>query len=617
MCGICGVFGVGDSTSIRRMLGTLKHRGPDDELCVASPHFSLGARRLSIVDVQGGRQPLANETGMVWAAQNGELYNFPDVRNRLLENGHRLHTTCDTEVLPHLYEEHGSELPKYIDGMFAIAVWDDERKRGLLARDRMGKKPLYYWHRPGGPLYFASELKGLLQVADVSRRIDLEALHHFLSYKHVPHPHTIFEDVRILPPAHLLTYRAGEAKIAPYWFLDWSGSTELARASDEELVDRFLELFRSAVKRRLMADVPLGFFLSGGLDSSLSTAVASEITTQPVKTFTLTYDDRSTTEGKESDRRWAKWVSERYATESHEETIGAVSLPDRIPEIVRCFDEPFAGVFSTYFLSALIATHVKVAISGDGADELFGSYLSHRLAGPIARLGQFTSSGDASLIAPFDRDVARLAALAQLEDFQWRSELLVFNETEKRRLYAPELGERMQQFSTVEHLRCTFARLTATEPLNRILEAEFKTFLPDQVLTFVDRLSMAHSLEVRTAYLDSELVTFVASLPDRMKIRGGETKYLLKQAALRYFPNEMVFRKKEGFLLPVADWMGRLKGYVRDVLNPARLEHHGFFLVPEVDRVVREMSEHQGDYRYANKVLALVMFQEWYDLYAG
>src|SRR5437867_2448706 len=261
MCGICGVFGLGDTEIVARMLSTLRHRGPDDELSVGGSNFALGARRLSIVDVQGGRQPLANEAGTVWAAQNGELYNFPDLRRRLLQNGHRLHTACDTEVLPHLYEEHLFDLPEHIDGMFAIAVWDDARQVGLLARDRMGKKPLYYW-LDDGVLYFASEIKALLTIPHFRRRINFEALHHFLSYKHVPHPLSIFEGVRILPPAHLLVYRRGEEpQVRRYWKLQFAGRANLEAASEEELVDRFLDLLRTGIRRRLMSDVPVGFFL--------------------------------------------------------------------------------------------------------------------------------------------------------------------------------------------------------------------------------------------------------------------------------------------------------------------------------------------------------------------
>ena len=616
MCGICGVFGLGDVDTVRAMLGTLTHRGPDDEHAVSGRDFALGACRLSIVDVEGGRQPVSNEDGTVWAAQNGELYNFPTLRRDLLARGHRFASRCDTETLPHLYEEHGAELATKIDGMFAVAVWDDAGKVGILARDRMGKKPLYY-HQHRGALYFASEIKALLRIPGFERRIDLEALHHYLSYKHVPHPLSIFEGVRMLPPAHLLVYRPGAPPaIRRYWDVDFSPSTEAAEMTEGEIVDRLLELLRRGVERRLMSDVPIGFFLSGGIDSSLSTALAAELSTGPVKTFTLTYAEGSTTAGKEQDRRWARWVAERYDTEHHEETIAFGDYPDSLRRILRCFDEPFAGVVSTYFLAQLISRHVKVAIAGDGADELFGSYLSHRLALPLANYAEYARSGDVSLIRPFETQPDFLARLAPMADWEWRHELMVFTDEEKSRLWAPDVSAAMGGFSTREHLRQLFARLSATDPVNRILEAEFRTIFPDQVMTFVDRLSMAHSLEVRTAFLDTEVVQFVAGLPGPLKMRGGESKYLLKQAALRYFPEEMVFRPKEGFVMPVTDWLLHgLEDYVRGTLSPSRMAKHALFDSDRVQALVDELYRGQHDYRFVNKVLSLVVFQEWHDLY--
>lgn len=620
MCGISGIFGRGDRAVVESMLETLRHRGPDDGFVVSRDRFAIGARRLSIIDIDGGRQPMSNEDGSIWAAQNGELYNYPTVRPRLLEAGHRLLTHCDTEVLPHLYEDHGSDLPTQIDGMFAVALWDDTRQTGLLARDRMGKKPLYYW-QSGDALYFASELKALLKVPGFTRTINLEALHHFLSLKHVPHPLTIFKDVCMLPPAHRLTFRPGERPvISRYWDVDFSVDPELAKQSEEELIDEFLRLLRQGVQRRLMSDVPIGFFLSGGLDSSLSTALAAEQSGR-IKTFTLTYGSESTTAGKEQDRRWAQWVADKYQTEHHEEKIEFSNYPENLRRILGCFDEPFAGVVSSYFLSQLIARHVKVALAGDGADELFGSYLSHRLAQPLANFTEFKRTGNLDLIRPFENRPEYLTSLSRSDvgpgsDWAWRAKLLVFTEDEKRSFYCPDLQHALAASSTVEYLKETFESLTATDPLNRVLEAEFRTIFPDQVLTYVDRLSMAHSLEARTAYLDTDLVTFVAKLPGRLKIKMGDTKYLLKQAARRYFPAEMVDRPKEGFLMPVTQWMmGDLQPYVRETLSPDRLRGHGFFRQERVAQLVDRLYQPGADYTDVNKVLGLVVFQEWYDLY--
>ena len=574
------------------MLEALHHRGPDDRHIESGDRYAIGATRLSIIDVEGGRQPLRNEDGTVVAAQNGELYNFPIVRPALLERGHHLVTRTDTELLPHLWEEVGEQLPEHIDGMFAVALWDERQQLGLLARDRMGKKPLYYWHHRDA-LYFASELKALLAVPGFTRRLNLEALHHYLSYKHVPHPMTIFEGVRMLPPAHRLVFRPGtQPAISRYWELSFASDRRVA--DETEVVDELLARMRQAVSRRLMSDVPVGFFLSGGIDSSLTTALAAEVAQSRVKTFTLTYSNGATTPGKEQDRRWASWVADRYATEHHEESIETGDYPSSLRKILRAFDEPFAGVVSTYFLSQRMARHVKVAVAGDGADELFGSYLSHRVAAGAEQL-------PGGLGGP---------------DWEWRSRLLVMEDDEKRELYSTDVRTALASVSTRDHVRCAFSQLTARDPLNRMLEAEWHGIFPDQVLTFVDRLSMAHSLEVRSAFLDTDVVEYVASLPGSLKIRNGETKYILKQAAARYFPEEMIRRPKEGFLMPITQWiLGELQSWVRDVLSLERLALHGIFDPARVNDVVNAAYRPGSGYREVNKVLALVIFQEWFEMY--
>ncbi len=616
MCGISGVFGRQDNDTVKAMLAALAHRGPDDEFLVNGEDFSLGARRLSIVGVEDGRQPISNEDSTIWAAQNGELYNYPQTRAALLKRGHRLHTHCDTEILPHLYEEYGAELPRHVDGMFAVSIWDTKTKTGLLARDRTGKKPLYYYY-DDSTLFFASEIKALLHVPGFKRRINFEALNHFLSFKHVPCPLSIFEGIKMLPPAHSLIYRPGsDPQIKRYWNIDFSAGDEPSARVEEDLVESLLSLLKRGIDRRLMSDVPIGFFLSGGIDSSLSTALAAEASPHRIKTFTLTYAQGSGNEGKDDDSRWARWTANKYQTEHHEETIEFSNFPDNLRRIIGCFDEPFSGTVSTFFLAGLIAKHVKVAVSGDGADELFGSYLSHRLATPLANFAEYQRTGNSNLIRPFDANPDRLSELIEDEDWKWRSRLFVYSEEEKTTLYSKDLAPIMQRFSSNELLRSYFSNLTARDPLNRILEAEFRTIFPDQVLAFVDRLSMAHSLEVRTAFLDTDFVTFIASLPGHLKIREGETKYLLKKAALKYFPQEMVFRKKEGFLMPITQWLlSDLEDYVRQTLSFSSLRKHGIFDEEQVQRMVDNLYARGGDYRVVNKIFSLLVFQEWYELY--
>ena len=616
MCGIAGRFGPGPNQIVKKMVGLLTHRGPDDEHVVSGRNFAIGARRLSILDLPAGRQPISNEQETIWAAQNGEIYNFPALRKELLECGHVLKTHCDTEILPHLYEEHGAAFPKKIDGMFAVALWDGDGQVGYLARDRTGKKPLYYCLHDQA-LYFASEIKSLLQIPGFTRRLNFDALHQFLSLKHVPHPLSIFEGIAMLPPAHMLTYRAGqEPVVSRYWNLSFAGTETSAGMTEKEITDRLLALLRQGVERRLLSDVPIGFFLSGGIDSSLSTVLAAELSPSKIKSFTLTYSRESTTEGKEEDRRWARWVAERYGTEHHEETIQVSSFPDNLRRILSCFDEPYAGVVSTYFLAQLMSQHVKVALSGDGADELFGSYLSHRLAFPLANFQTYLKTGNPTLLRPFEQQVDFLARMADPEDWGWRYKLLVYSDEEKDSLYTEEVASHMRSCSTRDRLRRDFSELSARDPLNRILESEFRTIFPDQVLAFVDRLSMAHSLEVRTAFLDTDFIEFVAGLPGSLKIKDGETKYLLKKLGLRYFPHEMVYRKKEGFLMPITQWLLRdLESYVRETLSPERLAKHGLFRTAYVQGLVDALYRAQPDHLAVNKVYSLVVFQEWYDLY--
>ena len=611
MCGICGIFGRNDRATTQAMLSRIVHRGPDDEQVVSGSNFTLGARRLAILDLEHGRQPMANEYETIWAAQNGELYDYPEVRASLLANGHRLLTKCDTEVLPHLWEEHGKDLVQHIDGMFAVALWDDREQTGLLARDRMGKKPLYYLQL-GDALYFASEIKALLTVPGFSPQINLEALHHYLSFKHVPHPLSIFTGIHMLPPAHRLLYRPGEAlRIDRYWEVSFEPDESLEHADEEELVDELLSLLRDGVRRRLRADVSVGFFLSGGVDSALSTVLAAEESSHQIKTFTLGYNEGSSTQNKETDSYWAKWVAERYETEHHELELSFEDFPQRLPAIAQAFDEPFSGVVSTYFLAELISKHVKVALAGDGADELFGSYLTHRLAQPLANLAEYRRTKNKDLIRPFQDQLSFLDRLDAPHDWEWRNKLFVYSDEEKRKLYTDDTLRGIGNATTAGWLERDFQNYARGGPLNRILGVEFHTLLPDQVLTFVDRLSLAHSLDVRHALLDTKFVEFVAKLPDCWKIRNGETKYLLKQAAARYLPREMVFRPKEGFILPINHWLtSGLEGFVRAELQPSRLAEHGLFSPTYVNELLNDF--YAGNSQRANQLLPLVNFQAWH-----
>jgi asparagine synthase (glutamine-hydrolysing) len=600
------------------MLRVMAHRGPDDQHLVAGEGYTLGARRLSIIDLEGGRQPLPGSpasggAARVWVAQNGEFYSFQERREELRRLGHHFETRCDTEVIAHLYEQHGSDFPQRIEGMFAISLWDERSRQGFLVRDRSGKKPLYYTLHDGA-LWYASEIKALLQVPGLRREVNLEALHHYLSYKNVPSPLTIFEGIHMLPPAHLLAWEEGRiARIQRYWRLDWTPFD--GDPTEEELATELVRLLKQAVRRRLVSDVPIGFFLSGGVDSSLSTALAAEEAGGRIRTFTLTYDADSTTPGKELDLKCARVIAQQYGTDHLEERIDFSRFTEDLPAILSHFDEPFGGVVSTYFLSRLISKHVKVALSGDGSDELFGSYLSHRVAGPVAEVLAARREGrEPRDLGHFAQQRDFVENLAEEEDHAWRYKLLVFSDEEKAGLYSQAFRERMAGFSTGEHLRRAFQGLTAQDPTNRILEMEFATQLPDQVLAFVDRLSMAHSLEIRTGFLDTDVMEFAARIPGRFKIHDQEVKSVLKRAARGFIPDMAIDRPKEGFVMPVNQWLNTwLFDYAARALAPERLRVHGFFDPAAVGSLLERFRA--GETRLANRVLNLLCFQVWHEIY--
>lgn len=597
------------------MLAKIVHRGPDDGFVTSDGGATLGARRLSIIDLAGGRQPLRDETGNFIASQNGEIYNFHELTGSLQSAGHRFSTTCDTEVLAHAYDEYGPSFGDRLVGMFAAAVWDVRRRRGVLIRDRVGKKPLYYFQSPSGAVWYASEIKALMAVPGAPREINPAALHHYLGYKHVPHDSMIYLGLRCVPPGGRVEVELrpdGRAVLVEKQYFTPSFVAEVGDPSgEEEWVERLTDSLRSAVRRRLMSDVPIGFFLSGGVDSSLVTALAAQEAGARIRTFTLAYDEQSTTEGKELDRRCARLVADRYGTEHHEEVISMGDLADDLPRILSFFDEPFAGVTSTFYLSKLIARHVKVALSGDGADELFGSYLTHRLAIPIHRWLQ--GERDPGRLAPFGNEQDRLRDLAHPDPAVWKSKLLVFPESEKRALYSPEWRARAASvLPTEDHLRGYFHSPPLRDPLNAVLEAEFLSQLPDQVLAFVDRLSMAHSLEVRCPFLDQEFVRLASRAPGELKMKGGEVKYLLKRVAQAHLPRESIDRPKEGFLMPVSRWLqGGLRGFMLEMLSKKNLERHGIFDIPAVESLIRRFEA--GDASLAIRIYVLVAFQVWFN----
>lgn len=606
MCGIYGFVGAlrdGDDRLLEAMDERLRHRGPDDTGVRFSTLGALGMRRLSIIDLERGHQPICDESGTIWVTLNGEIYNYRELRCELEDAGHRFTSDSDTEILAHAYESYGDDFVHRLRGMFAFALFDERHRRVVFARDRLGKKPLYF-AKPGGRLIYASELKALLAAPEVSREINRIALWHFLTLKNVPAPLSIFRDVQQLLPGHLATYDcdSNELRTRRYWHPRVTADSPL---SEEEAAEELLSHLREAVAIRVdAADVPVGAFLSGGVDSSLVVALMAERSSRPVKTFALGYATRV---AHKNDLAYAREMSERFGTEHTELELSVDEVAGRLPEVVRCFDEPFAGTITAYWLSELIGKHVKVALSGDGADELFGSYADHRMAAAVDafRCGRGLRTGQ-----HFADRGTFVAECAAQRDATWRTRFCAFSDQEKRALLGSAFDDLEASGDLLESL---YAESPGPDAVSRTLEVDSRTLLPDQILTYVDRLAMAHSLEVRVPFLDHRLVEFVGALPSSMKVTVSETKRLLKRAAAAYLPASVITRPKEGFVLPADAWLNSaFKPLLNEVFSPAWMRH-GFFSKEAVDELLAAHLSGVADNTY--KVWTLVMFQLWHRQY--
>lgn len=600
------------------MLAELHHRGPDEEGTYTDGKINLGIRRLTIIDPKSGQQPVHNEDKNLIIVFNGEIYNAPELRQELENKGHRFYTDhSDTEVIVHLYEEYGLDFPHYLNGMFAIALWNSADSRLVLVRDRMGVKPLFYANI-SGKLIFASEIKSILKHPRYSREMDEEAIYHYFTFKNIPAPLTAFKGIKALLPGQMLIWERGEATLKKWWTIKFN---EKEGRDEREVQEHLVELLDDATRIRMRSDVPFGAYLSGGVDSSSVVALMCRYADQPVKTFCLGYEDELA--NKAADLYHARRVAEQYGTDHHEYIMSSDELLTDIDKVIRSFDQPFSGTISTFFLSKLISQHVKVALSGDGSDELFGSYLSHRTAQPIwhyarlkhkVRAGELTSK-EFKLFAPCDlKFLENLYEKSQGDESSWRTALYLFSDKEKQALFSNNFMAICSSFSTAALIAGWFSYLTARNPLNRILELEWNTQLPDQVLAFVDFLSMAHSVEVRSPFLDYRLVEFAVTIPGELKISQGEVKNVLKRAVQPLLPTGITDRPKEGFVLPIFDWMQeKHRGYCANVLSPERLKAHDCLNIPLVQDL---LTRYNGGERSLNsKIWNLMMFQLWWEEY--
>ncbi len=625
MCGICGKLEFDpqarvDPELIARMNQLILHRGPDDGGVHVDRNVGLGSRRLAIIDLTpAGHMPMSNEDGSIWITFNGEIYNYPELVPQIESRGHRLHSHSDTEAIVHLYEDFGPDCVQHLRGMFALAIWDRPRQRLLLARDRVGKKPLVY-ALVQNSLIFASELRCLLADPRLARQPDAEALHHFLTYQYVPAPQTGFKGVCKLPPGHLLTCERGDIRIRRYWDLDYSPRTDVSEA---EWISQIRHELREATRIRLMSDVPLGAFLSGGIDSSAVVAMMSEASPEPVKTFAIGFE-----EGGFDETNYARLVAQRFGTDHHEFVVKPSAM-EVLPSLVWHYGEPYAdsSALPTYYVSKMTRTAVTVALNGDGGDESFGGYdryianglldryallpagMRSWVARAVNRLPESTNQRD------WRRRARRLAAAAALPPERRYGRLICyFDNDAKAQLYSESWRAQLAGCDSFRLLEDWYARAAAPDFAGRTLFVDVMTYLPEDLLVKVDIASMAVSLEARSPFLDHKVMELAAHIPSQLKIRGMTTKYILKKAMEGILPPEIIHRDKQGFGVPIGRWFRtEMRDLAYDILLAPRAIGRGYF---RRDAVAALLDDHvAGRMDHGPRIWALLTLELWHRTY--
>jgi len=626
MCGICGICGFSElgpeaEDLTRAMCRAMVHRGPDDEGYYFDDRVALGMRRLSIIDLVTGHQPLSNEDGTIWTIYNGEIYNFPELKKRLVDKGHNFRTQTDTEVIVHLYEEKGESFVQDLNGMFAVALWDRAKKKLILVRDRLGVKPLHYL-RYKGQLLFSSEIKSLLQSA-CPREIDLEALSQYFTFEYIPAPRTIFRGIQKLLPGEMLVLENGRVTLRPYWDVRFEPKPSPSK-SEEEYAEEIEHRLKESVRMRLISDVPLGVFLSGGIDSSSITSLMSEGASSPIKTFSIGFKEKSFDE-----LDYAKTIAERFGTEHREFVVESSLVKDLVPLLMNYVDEPLAdaSIIPTYIISKLARQYVTVALAGDGGDELFAgydTYKAYKVARLYRRVPRFIRTGIVKNLVSLlpatkkrlsfefkaKKFIAGVEYPPEIANFVWWG---AFTPAAKKNLFSEEFREALGQdaFAPVSfHLR----NCRAGETLDKLAYLDLKLYLQDDLLVKVDRMSMANSLEIRVPFLDYTFVEFAATIPSSLKLKGMTSKYILKKAMSRRLPREIIRRKKIGFDIPLGVWIkDELKDFVASVLSPENLNKHHFFNAAHVGKIMKEHFD--GNHNHRQLLWPLIIFQFWYDRY--
>jgi asparagine synthase (glutamine-hydrolysing) len=620
MCGIAGQVRAAaapvEAELVARMCAAQEHRGPDSRGLHIAPGVGLGIQRLRVIDLDGGDQPIYNEDGSVAVVLNGEIYNYAELREQLLRAGHKLATEGDTEVIAHLYEEHGLECLSRLEGMFCFALWDERRRRLFLARDRIGKKPLFYSFR-GDTLSFASELQALAQDPEVSREVNPEAIDAYLAYGYIPAPLSIYAGVHKLPPAHRLLFEEGALRTERYWRLEYAD--KLAVGDSGELHERIRESLRAAVGRRLVADVPVGAFLSGGIDSSAVVAAMAEQSREPVKTFSIGFADEALNELPR-----ARLIAERFATDHHELVVEPDAI-EMLPKLVRHYGEPFGdhSALPCFYLAELARGEVTVALNGDGGDESFGGYqryTTNMLAARLERLPGSLRRGVAAVGAkvgagqdPRDwrsRAQRFTTRVAGEREQRYLSQISVFDAAERATLYTPAFARTLTPGAAESLMLEPWSRASGTELLDQLLEIDAGVYLPGDLLTKIDIATMAFSLEARSPLLDREFMELAASIPARHKASGVQRKIALKGALRGWVPDAVLDAPKQGFELPVARWLRTdLAPFAREVLLDRESSERGW---TEPGAVARLIDEHcDGGADHGRKLWSLLVLELW------
>ncbi|MCM8772867.1 MAG: asparagine synthase (glutamine-hydrolyzing) [Candidatus Omnitrophica bacterium] len=626
MCAIVGIIKKAEKVKIeelKKMIEIMNYRGPDEEGYFFEENVGLGHKRLSIIDLETGKQPLFNEDKSLILVCNGEIYNFIDLRKNLEKNGHIFQTKSDNEVIVHLYEEEKENCLNYLRGMFAFAIWDKRNKILFLARDRLGKKPLVYTIKNGN-FYFASEIKGLLQVPEIEKKIDFKAIDNFFTYQAIPSPKTIFENIKKLQPAHYLIYRNGEIKIKKYWEIDFN--KKLYLRNENEYKELLWEKLKEATKIRMIADVPIGAFLSGGIDSSTIVGIISNLSSQPIKTFSVGFDVKNFNELK-----YARIVAEKFKTE-HYEFVVKPNIIEILPKLVWYYNEPFgdSSMIPTYYIAQQTSKYVKVALNGDGGDENFAGYPRYYQTKLLEKLYKiFKISGTLNkntkiLIKkiydwkPYSLISRILKWLQEADDngfcFAYSRRLTSFSPEWKQKLYSKNFKNILKNYNSFEITEKLWEKTNNWDLLEKMIFCDFNLYLPEVLLVKMDIACMSNSIEGRSPFLDTEFIELISTFPADLKLRRNISKYILKEKLKNFLPEEILKRKKMGFGVPLGKWFREeLRNYLKEILLDNEFNKLDLFDFKIVKNIIDEHIEGKVD--HSARLFLILVFELWRKIY--